>query len=892
MIRDVTSAFRGVTTPLNELVDRIGEAGWELQKVDFKSGSYFAKAKNPHGETIEKTGPTDATAVANVLVAILRRHRIRTEAQYKIGMWQSTFTDQLQPIAEAYSQLPVYDPKAAQAWKELADDSSHRAQILGQQLKIEVVDEPEPYANVQEMCQDVHQNKRFKVSRANCEHPVWTVDQNVAFRIVHDVMGHCVSGGDFGWQGENLACAAHFPLLSANAQQALFVECIAQTAYAAYYRSFGPQKVGLMPQFLDPSQSQENPAAHTGIHPSQSVAPTAMPQVEGSPPVGLPAGTTAPHEQGIGVWSRRASAALTDPNAGWSSGVEPLPQNAYLDHGDPLEAKAVMDNAAKIDTGWHQMDRSMAKHAIVNAFRVVLLSPRKDLRWNAIHYQDIAHVPSDISDPKTYWDTLDSRRRSWNEAQGFDPDSHLPYFQFIKPFQSIIMQQHPHLSFQEAMRKAEQVLYEWLVQEEQRIAYEDEQKPAEKQRTADEIERRANKALGQRLKAYIKAQFDPRTDQPAHHQPNLFEAAGGQYNLMTGDEAGKYGAFMGTHLKAVARISQHADELLDAALEDVHDHDGTGYHFRAKVLQLGVSGVGPKVASFAWLLLQPLTSQLATIDTHMMDVLGHDTEKEMNKRDYFKFERELQAGRDAAGYSHVPLGAFQWGMWDHKRTGPGSHQDHSAMRVLNPTPHDQIDWASKAVNLKGESWHDQAPDWWLNTAEARQAVTDHWNQNVAPNFPQNKIPWQVFDQTHVAFSKVADTHTFSYWWQKEKPHNVENANKMADYAVGTHTSRERAKTYIEKHKDDVHGSFESFKKKFLKRFDTLSHNSKTSATLRRPVLKHPQTGEEISGLPGQSLMDHAVKTFGWSTPEVWKAIANGEKREDAILAEPRPVIGE
>jgi hypothetical protein len=57
-----------------------------------------------------------------------------------------------------------------------------------------------------------------------------------------------------------------------------------------------------------------------------------------------------------------------------------------------------------------------------------------------------------------------------------------------------------------------------------------------------------------------------------------------------------------------------------------------------------------------------MTSQLATIDTHMMDVLGHNYEKEMNNRDYFKFERELAAGRDAAGYGHVPLGAFQWGM--------------------------------------------------------------------------------------------------------------------------------------------------------------------------------------------------------------------------------------
>jgi hypothetical protein len=216
-----------------------------------------------------------------------------------------------------------------------------------------------------------------------------------------------------------------------------------------------------------------------------------------------------------------------------------------------------------------------------------------------------------------------------------------------------------------------------------------------------------------------------------------------QYNLLTGAPGLKYGAFMGTHLKAIGKISQHADEILEAALQDVREHDGTGHHFRAAVLALGVPGVGPKVCSFAWLLLQPMTSQLATIDTHMMDVLGHNYDKEMNNRDYFKFERELAAGRDAAGYSHVPLGAFQWGMWDFKRTGPGSHQDHSAMRVLNPLPHSSVDWVGKATNLKGDTWLNQAPDWWQNTQPARDAVAQDWDENVASNWPQNSIPYQV-----------------------------------------------------------------------------------------------------------------------------------------------------
>lgn len=872
--------FGGVTTPLNELYGHIARYGWEVKKLkwDTKRNAFTAIGKNQYGEEVEKWGPDDKTALANLLVAIARHTHMRTAAQHKVGMWRTTFTDQLQPIAEAYAKAPIYDPKAAGYFKELADDSVRRAHVLGQQLHIEVTDNPEPYPNAQAMADDIHKNKHFIVSRANSAHPVWSVDQVVAFRTVHDVLGHAVSGGDFGWQGENLACGAHFPMLTVTAQQALFTECIAQSAYVVFYRSYGPNKVCLFPQFTDPAMAKENPAAHQGIHPSQSIAPTKMPMIAPSTPSNevtpYPEGYIAPHQEALGLTPLMSStqiqkyaATLTDPNADWESGFDPLTMGqhgvgaAYLDHGDPLQADAVMDNAALIDTKWSQAkkgngapDKATMKQAIVNAFRVVLLSPRKDLRWNAVHYQDIAHVPADTDDPKTYWDTLERKRRAWNEKQGIDPEAHMIYYQFLKPFRSIMYQMHPELGPEGAAAKAKEVLFDWWTEEQQRIESEDADRPADKQRGADEIERRANEALAKRMKQYINDKTNVKTDVQTHEPMSLFSAlsehyidemaekikdalepdelpagrvdqlmrlyallaltkgketsledvhdawatwtaesddehkslipfnelgkkiqkmdkpymeairkcaASNQYNLLTGEEASKYGAFMGTHLKSISQISQHADELLDAALTDVRDHDGAGHHFRAATLALGISGVGPKVCSFAWLLLQPLTSQLGTIDTHMMDVLGHDYTKAMNNRDYFKFERQLAAGRDASGYSHVPLGAFQWGMWDHKRTGPGSHQDHSAMRVLDPVPHQDIDWVGKAQNLKGESWLEQAPDWWRNTQAARDAVGADWDNNVAPGVPRDSIPYQVTQDTltsnvHVASGESKD----------------------------------------------------------------------------------------------------------------------------------------
>lgn len=901
---DLTSVFRGVTTPERVLYDHIEQQGWTTNSVAYQGDAYVAKGSNAHGEKLERTGPDANTALSNLLVAITRKNYMHTPAQAKVSAWASNWTNQVKEIADAYVKLPVYDPKAAGAWKELADDSVRRMAILGQQIEIEVTDDPEPYASQQEMCQDLHQNKHFLVSRANTQHPVWTTDQVVAFRVVHDIMGHCVTGGAFDWVGENAACGAHFPLLSPNAQQALFTECIGQAAYAAFYRSFGPMKVAFMEDFLNPAQEAENPAAHQGIHPSQTLAPTSVPTYmpEDHEAGGVEQkGYVAPHMEGLGLTPVLTSQQVLDPNHAYQTGLEPHPDyHAILHYGDPLQAAAVKDTAAKIDTGWAQRnpedpgDRAIMKQAIVNAFRTVLLSPRKDLRWNAIHYQDIAHVPADVKDPKVYWDTLEQKRQNWNGNQvralydgKVSPQtlekmvsdarvSHQEWRKFWPNFFNVVYQQIG--DYAQALDKAERMAMEWQVQEHERLEMDDREKDPTKQSSADALERKATKAMVKRMKQYIK-----------DFQPSLDFALAGQEQMDVGEseqdpteQIDRYGAFMGTHLKSIAQVSQYADQILDAAIKDVQEQDGAGHHFRAEVLRLGVPGVGPKVASFAWLLLQPLTSQLGTIDTHMMDVLGRDYEKEMNNRDYFKFERELQAGRDAAGYQHVPLGQFQWGMWDHKRTGPGSHQDHSAMRVLDPVPHDQIDWAAKSQNLKGDSWHDQAPEWWQATSPARQQVAQHFEDNIAGQVPRNAIPW-----TNVPFEKAAKGKPFSHYWEKEAPHKISNAEKMAEYAAGDgKTSREEAIRFIEKHRKDIEGSADDFMVAFLRKYDRMKelhpHASITSAT--RPYVLDQETQERISGEPGEALMSHLKRSRGLSTAEAWaledEAVGKAQDQED------------
>lgn len=160
-----------------------------------------------------------------------------------------------------------------QAWSDLAEDSRERAAGVRLLLDVRETDDAEPYPDAAAMCADIAAG-RFVVSRANSDHPLWTPADNVAFRIVHDVLGHfaasvrlgypasyvrAVAGivppsdtvAGFDWRGETAACGAHVPLLpTLGARRALFTECLAQTAYAIDRGEFAAQRVGFVGHFL------------------------------------------------------------------------------------------------------------------------------------------------------------------------------------------------------------------------------------------------------------------------------------------------------------------------------------------------------------------------------------------------------------------------------------------------------------------------------------------------------------------------------------------------------------------------------------------------------------------------------------------------------------------
>jgi hypothetical protein len=924
---DLTSAFRGITTPVRDLMNEIHARGWTVGKVEFKKGEYHASATNPSGKKVTKTGRDQATALGSLLIAIMRREHVRSAAQRHVGMWKSNWTDQIQEIAEAYATAPAYDPKAGPAWKELANDSVRRMEVLAQQIDIEIVDDPEPYSSSQEMCEDVHNKRKCKVSRANSEHPIWSVDENVAFRVVHDVLGHCVSGGDFGWVGENQACAAHFPLLSPLAQQALFSECIAQTAYSQYYRAFGPQKIVLLPQFLGEAQYAENDVDHTGVPVEHSYAPMAMPEVAPSPAQGLDLGTTAPHEAEEMGWPEGwydyeqgfprppvisktvtdEGQELFDPNHQWESGIAPADRNAYLHYGDPLDygkEGGIQDVAQKLQgQPLNKMDESLAKASIANALRAAVLSPMKNLRWNAIQYQHLMQIPYDVTDPSAYHDALNDQRVKWNVSK-FGPDFadvHIPYREELKDLIGLKIAQHPDVDPSEVRKNTELEVHNLLYHYERTLEGEESDKAEDKRKSADQITAAAAALVKTHLRDSMKAKnerHDVEHEQLgliAAKKPKFKQVNKDQKNLLndedplpaeTGDDE-LYGGWLIQQTKNIAAISRHIDSLYDAAVEDANS-GGKGHIFRTEVMHLNLPGVGPKVASFAWLLLSPTTSELATIDTHMISMLG-GKQSDLSNRDYFKYERMLRARTDNMGYGSMPLGQAQWALWDAKRTGVGSHQDHTALKPMNPTPHDQVDWAKKDptetrdwskkieyeadeegnhVLDRGRPNQTEGPEeWWANSEDAGKVVEDLWNANEASQHSRSTVP----------FRTANIFPTFIQSWQKLRPISgtVSQIKQLASYAVLNKTPKKKITEYMDKHRDDFRGGeldWKMFKKALRKEIDQLQTPpgwKGSSFQGQRPYYLS-DAGDVVEGQDGDSIMKHLRRDLKLSPEELWK----------------------
>jgi hypothetical protein len=742
-LTDVTAGFIGVTTPMPELFDRIQVLGWNVNSLDFSKNAFVAKASDEHGQKIEAKGNTEATALGNLLQQIERFKSMMAPYTARVAAYGESFVDLAEEIAQEYCDIKSYDKKAAQAWMELAEDCRRRVEIIQNEIDIEITDNPMPYKNYSEMAEDILENGKFTVSRANASHPIWSINQVVDFRIAHDILGHAASGGDWSWFGINRAFEAHANLLSYTAQKALFTETVGQGAFHYYYGSYSTPKIAFLTIFDHP----DNPKPYkNAVHPSQTIVPKAMAKI--------------PQDQLIEKFGSIES--VTDPNDGYETGIEPLDNNAYAWHRtnvdgqmvDPLHGRGYQDVVKGISSNWHKLDEASQEQAVANAFRNAFLKPGKSERGHAQHYQSINHIPASVDDPSRYWDALTSARDSHNAARGYI-NANKELDQFLSPLKRHIKFINSDMRDDDIDELAQHHLLNMRTEEEREV-----KKKLGEDASAEDIYREATKRLMKRLK---------RMSNDRVHEDYDFD--NNRIFFSKHSDPSLYPSPLAHHVKPISDISKNIKNITKDALEDIN-RGGKGHHFRSSLLKKYAldNDISPDKIDEAWHYLAPETNQLGTITPEILKVLGRKKD-DLNLRDYFKAERELMAARDASGYGHMPLGQFSKALKNTMHQSTGHHPDKKHLHNLHPTPHTDVDWNKRDKKFEKP----RVPKWFNDTKKARKEVAKDWDKAEGIEHSKDSVPFKK--KADAAFSGILNPF-YVHPDNKKKIHGQPNQRLM------------------------------------------------------------------------------------------------------------------
>lgn len=207
--------------------------------------------------------------------------------------------DNASKIADAYEALQDTpdDPEVQEAYNAMADETAKQHQdIIDAGYQVELWQgEGEPYANAQEMIDDVKNNKHmyiYSTEQGFGDKPITeeqrkqnkllqdsgfkdkngnTLLYNDLFRFVHDFFGHTERGNGFGPVGEENAWDVHARMYTPKARRAMTTETRGQNSWVNFgpqmrnadgslkkkgdegylspqERQFAPQKMALMPE--------------------------------------------------------------------------------------------------------------------------------------------------------------------------------------------------------------------------------------------------------------------------------------------------------------------------------------------------------------------------------------------------------------------------------------------------------------------------------------------------------------------------------------------------------------------------------------------------------------------------------------------------------------------
>jgi hypothetical protein len=174
-----------------------------------------------------------------------------------------------QLVADAYAKAPKMDSSVVHHWHSLnASNHTLFQRLLGKVnlifttegnpgngvmtikgKKYKLIQSADPYENAQQMAADVKQNGTLKISIDHSEHPIFSVEDNVIFRTVHDYIVHILGNHPFGAKGEIASYNLHAKLVPKDAVPAIFTEVVGQACVAVTTGNFPEQKIALLPGF-------------------------------------------------------------------------------------------------------------------------------------------------------------------------------------------------------------------------------------------------------------------------------------------------------------------------------------------------------------------------------------------------------------------------------------------------------------------------------------------------------------------------------------------------------------------------------------------------------------------------------------------------------------------
>lgn len=168
-------------------------------------------------------------------------------------------------VADAYDARPAHDPAAKGAYRVLLDHVKKMFKQLLSRIRIEFVNEAEPYKDAADMTKRVQAEGVMYVSTLFSADLAsgWSEHDNWMFRAVHDYVVHIGGHHSFSLRGELGTFNRHSKLVPPAALPALFSEVVGQVSYAIVRGRFpSPQKACVLYGFDYHAVGRMDPEAY------------------------------------------------------------------------------------------------------------------------------------------------------------------------------------------------------------------------------------------------------------------------------------------------------------------------------------------------------------------------------------------------------------------------------------------------------------------------------------------------------------------------------------------------------------------------------------------------------------------------------------------------------